>query len=179
MIKPATNLFYPKTTRRCYMGMDVYGLNPKLKSEKPEIDWSSADELAREQYFEALGKFESDNPGYYFRNNVWWWRPLWDYVTTVCDSVMTDYQKERGEYNEGYEYDAELTAKMVELLDADIANNGHHQYEKQHLADQAEAKKQEESGEIDKAWVCSYPFDPANVEEFVNFLRNSGGFTVL
>ena len=91
---------------------------------------------------------------------------------------MTEYQKERGEYNDGYEFDAELTAKMVELLDADIAKNGHHQYEKEHLADQAEAKKREESGEIDKAWVCSYPFDPKNVESFTNFLRYSGGFQV-
>ena len=160
------------------MGMDLYGLNPKLKSEKPEIDWSSADDLAREQYFEALGQFENDNPGYYFRNNVWWWRPLWDYVCDICDSVMTDEQKERGEYNEGYEYDAELTAKMVELLDADIAINGHHQYEKNYKEAQDKAKQQEESGEIEKAWICMYPFDPENVEEFVHFLRNSGGFQI-
>ena len=160
------------------MGMDVYGLNPQLKSEKPEIDFSNATEEQRTEYFEAMDTFEQQNPGFYFRNNVWWWRPLWDYVCTVCDSVMTEYQKERGEYNDGYEFDAELTAKMVELLDADIAKNGHHQYEKEHLADQAEAKKQEESGEIDKAWVCSYPFDPKNVESFTNFLRYSGGFQV-
>ena len=160
------------------MGMDVYGLNPQLKSEKPEIDFSNATEEQRTEYFEAMDTFEQQNPGFYFRNNVWWWRPLWDYVCTVCDPVMTQYQKERGEYNDGYEFDAELTAKMVELLDADIAKNGHHQYEKEHLADQAEAKKREESGEIDKAWVCSYPFDPENVESFTNFLRYSGGFQV-
>ena len=76
------------------MGMDVYGLNPQLKSEKPEIDFSNATEEQRTEYFEAMDTFEQQNPGFYFRNNVWWWRPLWDYVCTVCDSVMTEYQKE-------------------------------------------------------------------------------------
>ena len=112
------------------MGMDVYGLNPQLKSERPKIDFSDATEQERTEYFDALDLFERDNPGYYFRNNVWWWRPLWDYACDVCESVMSDTDAERGEYNEGYEYDAELTAKMVALLDADIAQNGHHLYEK-------------------------------------------------
>jgi len=160
------------------MGMDVYGLNPQLKSEKPEIDWNDSTEEQRDQYFEAINVFESENPGYYFRNNVWWWRPLWDYTCDVCKSVMTEEDIQRGEYNEGYEYSSELTAKMVELLEIDIANNGHHLYEKEHLKQQEEAKKQEESGEIDKAWVCSYPFDPENVEEFVRFMKHSGGFQI-
>lgn len=159
------------------MGMDVYGLNPQLKSEKPEIDFSNATEEQRTEYFEAMDTFEQQNPGFYFRNNVWWWRPLWNYVCTVCDPVMTEYQKERGEYNDGYEFDAELTAKMVELLDESIANNQHHLYEKEHLAEQEKGKQEEEkTGE--KAWICSYPFDPENVENFTNFLRYSGGFQV-
>jgi len=70
-----------------------------------------------------------------------------------------------------------LTAKMVKLLDADIANNGHHQYEREHLAAQEKAKQEEEeTGE--RPWVCSYPFDPQNVEDFTNFLRHSGGFQI-
>ena len=35
------------------MGMDVYGLEPRKEK------------------------------GEYFRNNVWWWRPLWDFVTHI------------------------------------------------------------------------------------------------
>jgi len=39
------------------MGMDVYGLKPK-------------------------------NPkGEYFRNNVWWWHPLWDYCCQTCPEI--------------------------------------------------------------------------------------------
>jgi len=72
------------------MGMDVYGLNPELKSEKPEIDWNDSTEEQRDQYFEAINVFESENPGYYFRNNVWFWRPLWDFVCNTCDDFLTD-----------------------------------------------------------------------------------------
>lgn len=40
------------------MGMDVYGLKPKSKV------------------------------GEYFRNNVWWWHPLWDYCCFVDNSLI-------------------------------------------------------------------------------------------
>ena len=48
------------------MGMDVYGINPKLKGDKPDIDWeNSPSEQERERYW----KWQEENPGYYFRNN--------------------------------------------------------------------------------------------------------------
>ena len=66
------------------MGMDIFGENPKLSYEKPEIDWeSNPSEEERSEYFDAITKFELDHPGYYFRNNVWWWRPLWEYICDV------------------------------------------------------------------------------------------------
>jgi hypothetical protein len=72
------------------MGMDVYGLNPKLKSEKPKLDWNSASEKERDDYFEQMNKFEEENKGYYFRNNVWWWRPLADYIIEFTGCVEED-----------------------------------------------------------------------------------------
>ena len=58
------------------MGFDLYGLNPKLKGVKPSIDWNTATDKDKDNYVKALNIFEEENPGYYFRNNVWWWRPL-------------------------------------------------------------------------------------------------------
>lgn len=50
------------------MGMDVYGIAP------------------------------SNEKGNYFRNNVWWWRPLWDY----CQDVAPSYtQGINGHNNDG------------------------------------------------------------------------------
>ena len=52
------------------MGFDIYGLNPKLKSERPKIDWNNHTKAEADQYFKDVEKFEKENPGYYFRNNV-------------------------------------------------------------------------------------------------------------
>ena len=54
------------------MGFDIYGLDPNLKSQRPTIDWDKATDNDKDAYFKALNKFEEENPGYYFRNNVWW-----------------------------------------------------------------------------------------------------------
>jgi len=62
------------------MGMDVYGINPELKSEKPEIDWDTATDEQKDKYFEASAKWEAENPGVYFRNTL---------VTTTTDMRLT------------------------------------------------------------------------------------------
>ena len=102
---------------------------------------------------------------------------MWAYVVSVCENILSPNDIERGSYNDGYEYNADLTAKMVILLEQDIANNGHHLFDKQHKEMQAEGQaKQEQTGETE--YVTMYPFEPETAEEFVNFLRNSGGFTI-
>ena len=61
------------------MGFDVYGLEPKINTAEPEIlnkNWSEFSEEEQELYWKEKNKFEKENPGIYFRNSVWWWRPL-------------------------------------------------------------------------------------------------------
>jgi hypothetical protein len=66
------------------MGMDIYGLKPKVKGKRPEIDWNKpTTEEERNKYFKKLEKFEAENVGYYFRNNVWFWRPLANLITVL------------------------------------------------------------------------------------------------
>ena len=72
--------------------MDVYGLNPKIKegSVKPEeLDWGKATQEEKDKFIEAKNKYEDENVGTYFRNNVWFWRPLWNYVYDTTD-VLTE-----------------------------------------------------------------------------------------
>ena len=104
------------------MGFDIYGLNPKLKGKRPKIDWDKKPTKAEaDQYFKDVEKFEEENPGYYFRNNVWWWRPLADFVLWLADKEFTtDKDREGWHNNGGYRVD-EKTAKIVaELLEASI-----------------------------------------------------------
>ena len=55
------------------MGFDLYGMNATSKEE-----------------------------GDYFRANVWWWRPLWQYVSITCEDILTENDMERGSYNDGH-----------------------------------------------------------------------------
>jgi len=67
------------------MGMDVYGLSPQLVSEKPIApDWGTATQDEKDVYFKAQDAFEESNPGYYFRANVWAWRP----IHVLCDLAI-------------------------------------------------------------------------------------------
>lgn len=33
---------------------------------------------------DVIGRKPTSKTGKYFRNNVWWWHPLWDYIETVA-----------------------------------------------------------------------------------------------
>lgn len=60
------------------MGVDIYGLSPKLTKPKPEIpdDYQDLDSDDQKAFWDLTEEWEQDNPGYYFRNNWWHWRPI-------------------------------------------------------------------------------------------------------
>ena len=64
------------------MGFDITGMSPKnLHIEEPTRP-DNLYELSKEdqeKYFDKRDEYTSQY-GTYFRNNVWWWRPLADYV---------------------------------------------------------------------------------------------------
>ena len=153
------------------MGMDVHGLNPVIRKEPTsEIlkeDWTklSKDDLGK--YFEAKQQQEEDNPGIYFRNNVWWWRPLWDYVWKLCedDGIITREQYKEGHYNSG----AEINIHQAEL----IALRLNHAIK---MGWVEEYKKQYETDTEDDNY--EYPFHEDNVKAFADFCHDSGGFSI-
>ena len=116
------------------MGFDLYGVKPKIKtgSKKPAtIDFSKSTEKQRTVYFEQQSKYEEANVGIYFRNNVWWWRPLADLVVKLC-KLLDEKQKEHLHDNSGYEYD-EATAKYIaDTLEAFVKSPMAKRTEKEH-----------------------------------------------
>ena len=88
------------------MGFDLYGRNPHNPSGhvRPNIDWtdSSITEDDKKEYFDAVDKYESRVKGDYFRANVWWWRPIWNFVTNYCDDILSDKDIEKGSFNDGH-----------------------------------------------------------------------------
>ena len=77
------------------MGFDLTGLNPQ--SDTPQPMWDGADPMIKtgknswqvdpqikeeyDDYMKSRWEWQDATDGAYFRNNVWFWRPLWNFVT--------------------------------------------------------------------------------------------------
>ena len=150
------------------MGMDVYGNKPK--GEK----------------------------GDYFRNNVWWWRPLWQYCHSSAPELINEDKFVSGTYNDGAGLNAMKAAKLgvklltliengncatykrerdlyLESLEDDNCsrcNNNNRGHNKKKECKSCDGKGTQEN------WNKHYPFDEDNVKEFAEFLIDSGGFKI-
>jgi hypothetical protein len=58
------------------MGVDISGKNPIVRGVKPTIDWDTASESEKDLYWEAKNKWYAENPGDYYQDSWWGWRPL-------------------------------------------------------------------------------------------------------
>ena len=206
------------------MGMDVYGKNPK--QNKPMSDfpilykynvmereskdergvdgfkqkWEelNADHDLRDKFWEEQREYERINAGNYFRNNCWWWRPLWNYCRTIAPDLIDEELFDSGHSNSGAGLDDKGAKELGERLLSEI-NNGHTiQYQasyQQYLDDLPEddcgvcggnnrgnTKKKdcnrcEGTGKTEN-FNKSYPFDIDNVREFAEFCLQCGGFEI-
>jgi hypothetical protein len=155
------------------MGMDVYGQKPSA----PE--------------------------GKYFRNNVWAWRPLWDFVCEKTEGLLTEKQKKFGHDNRGILIGKKAALAIASRLDELVSTGAVSEFEKARqqrlntLPDetcehcQGTGKRADldvrlynggcngchGSGKIRpiETW---YSFDLDNVAEFSRFVRSSGGFRI-
>ena len=185
------------------MGMDVYGVNPQTKTEqptRPESENYDSDEWSA--YWEARREWEQENPGTYFRNNVWYWRPLWDYVYSLCDDVITEDDHKSGHHNDCHLIDADKCEVIANRLANELLNGGVTKYkeERQEYLDKLPLKKCDTgtcngTGQRNDEFVkgeCNgcggtgkqkdhdthYPFNEANVREFHSFVKHCGGFEI-
>lgn len=136
------------------MGFDLYGLNPKTTKTKPERPAGMYEEgvpqpskEAIQRYFDALSDYENES-GTYFRNNVWWWRRLADFVYNETGCISDEdfrYWHENGGHKVSEQEAVAIANQLQVLLD-----NGKVQ---QH-ADEVDAvmkKAEEENKKVDEA----------------------------
>jgi len=183
------------------MGFDVYGKNPNLTYDRPEMpDFNGLSDEDRQSYFDSISKFENDHPGYYFRNNVWWWRPLWSYVCDyVAPDILSNEDKERGTYNDHHHITAIKANYIAEKIEENHASGKLQEFadwyqvsldnlpkEKCDICDGSGVRNDQyvkgkcnacEDGMKD-SFAKSYPFDIDNVIEFGKFCKASGGFEI-
>ena len=160
------------------MGMDVHGLNPKINKDnfpvfnkfnnmefkEKWIELDSNDEL-KDKYFSEMDDYEKLNPGVYFRNNVWWWRPLWNYCAEIAPDLIDGDLMYEGHNNSG-----------AGLGERDAKRLGNRLLHKIRVGDADRFKKHHEEQEEDKEY--KYPFDIDNVKSFAEFCIQSGGFEI-
>lgn len=188
------------------MGMDIYGLNPKLKEEKPEIDYENSTEEERKEYWKKLNAWEEENPGYYFRANVWSWRPIQIIIETVKDLYELDIDTSDFGYNSGAGIDNQekcnILADAIETFisrDQNFKEDSDKIYLNLGMWSSYEGQlyiSAEVTENLNKDYpVGSVMYNPvvssegvlvvpawsaskSYVENFVKFLRNCGGFEI-
>ena len=181
------------------MGFDLHGRKPKWVGERPVLHENPSEEKIQQHYMD-MNTWDEHNPGYYFRNNAWSWRPLWAYICQeVAPDILTKEDMKHGEYNDGHcinAIKANYIADKIEKLDAagelkafekkykvnlDALPkekcehcNGSGVRDDQHVQGKCNAC---ENGMKDP-WAKSYPFSADNVRDFAKFSRASGGFEI-
>ncbi len=131
--------------------------------------------------FDVCGLEPETKKGEYFRNNVWWWRPLWTYVGDVCKGILTDDDFSNGCMNNCHKISIEKADAIAKVLWREIENGNTKKYSAEYQKIIAKIKihnKGKKIGDKDFKWGAEYPFSVANVREFAEFVEESGGFAI-
>lgn len=107
------------------MGVDISGKNPILRGTKPSIDWDNATEQEKDTYWKAKGEWQSENPGDYYQDSWWGWRPMAALISQVNEEKGLGINMEYFGSNDGAGPDDQetcnaladaLSEKLTELI---------------------------------------------------------------
>ena len=195
------------------MGMDVYGKNPKQNKKLSDFPvynkfqsmefnkkWKELekDEKTKEKYWKEMDDYEDANVGQYFRNNCWWWRPLWNYCFEIADDIISEEVWNSGHSNSGAGLGSRNAKKLGNRLMERIADGSTIKYQAEYIQRQDDLPddicsrcngNNRGHSKVKNCINCnktgrtqslnkSYPFDVDNVERFARFCLESGGFEI-
>ncbi|MGE5761853.1 MAG: hypothetical protein ACM37V_15995 [Gemmatimonadota bacterium] len=147
---------------------------------------------------DVYGKKPTAEVGRYFRNNVWYWHPLWDYVTEVSPDLAA--KVEYAYSNTGDGLGARDSETLARILTAELDSGRTAEYESQYKATIAALPDDEcwhchgtgtwtevavrtgcnvcaGTGKV-RPWAAWKSFVADNVAEFRDFVAASGGFEI-
>ncbi len=185
--------------------MDIYGKDPTLVGLKPELDFSTASDEAKKEFFDQLNEWEENNPGYYFRANIWSWRPIQMIIEFM--NQKNDLQLNTAGFGENSGHGLENQEECNKLADSisEFMAGSELKDEEDTLylclgmwikADKSFGVPDEIAEDLDKQFPYGkiiqggvvgkdgnlyYPAwgtSKWHLEEFVKFLRNCGGFEI-
>jgi hypothetical protein len=114
---------------------------------------------------DVSGLAPTTEAGKYFRNNCWWWRPLWYYCEQVAPDLAEKVEYAQSNDGDGLKTQAECD-RLADALEQAVAAR----VEWTHDPTGLKAKADREGP--------MYPFDYDNVREWIVFLRGCGGFAI-
>ncbi len=108
---------------------------------------------------DVCGRKPRSDTGKYFRNNIWWWHPLASFCEYVAPDITAGCKYWHSNDGDGLKAAASvaLANKLQEAIDGPCG------------------KRMERAVE---RGIERGPFSCENVQEFINFLRDSGGFEI-
>ena len=139
------------------------------------------------------------NKDAYFRNNVWWWRPLANYCIDLAPDLIKN--PEGWHFNDGAGLDEQSTLELARRLTTEISNGRTAAFERCY-AEKLAALPSEVCKFCDGTGIradlpggprlcnacggekklrpsaTNYPFSEKNVLEWVEFLMKCGGFKI-
>ena len=156
---------------------------------------------------DVIGKKPTTEEGKYFRNNVWWWRPLATYVCEVAPDIADKCHN--WQTNDGDGLKAKDARQLADILQKEIDIGHTEAYARRYASDQEMApdvacdlcggtgtrkpiphigagdpkadgvlcNKCDGKGHV-RPWSTEYPFSVENVQTFAIFLRGCGGFKI-
>ena len=168
------------------MGFDLTGLNPEASTPQPmwtkgdpyvlingtehkyEVDPQIKEEY--DDYMKSKWEWQDANDGAYFRNNVWFWRPLWNFVTGCCGDILSEKDIGQGYYNDGHKISKTKAKKIAMRLRKFFKDGSVAAYESFYSRQISKLKEDD--------WNKNYPFSIQNVRDFERFCEHSGGFEI-
>jgi hypothetical protein len=153
---------------------------------------------------DVCGNKPTAEVGKYFRNNIWWWHPLWNYVIDIAPDLVEGVI---GHSNDGDGLDGRASARLAAILTEELDSGRTSAYEVDYMA-ALDALPDETCtlcsgsgartdaigvapGIVERGWCngcdgmgkhrpfeAGYPFSAENVAAFRDFVVASGGFKI-
>ena len=142
------------------------------------------------------GLVPTSEAGRYFHNNVWYWRPLANYIASIAPSIYS----ESWHFNDGAVCNASQALELASILQAAIDSGAVDTYaqayaQRLNLLPDEQCKFCHGTGTRNDPYLVgtcnschgegfvrpfdtNYPFSVQNVIDFAIFITSSGGFTI-
>ncbi|MBR0693639.1 hypothetical protein [Bradyrhizobium lablabi] len=156
---------------------------------------------------DVIGKKPSTEEGKYFRNNVWWWRPLAGYCCEVAPEITSKCTYWQS--NDGDGLGKRDAIKLADVLQKEIESGRTLSFQRRYTSAQEMTANEPcpicagtgtrlpvphrgagdpkttgikcngcDGNGTRRPYSTDYPFDVENVQKFVAFLRGCGGFQI-